>query len=170
VYNKGYATTIICDNRITAMTGLQEHPGTGYTLGTEPANMVNYEQIVKALGVKNVVKVDPYNVKETMEIIKKEVNRDEASVVITENGPCMLHRREKRKFEFPYYMIAEDLCRGCKACLEIGCPAISWKEGEGMTKDGKKRKGTVDINRLLCPGCGLCAQICKFESIVPAKA
>lgn len=170
VYNKGYATTIICDNRITAMTGLQEHPGTGYTLKTEPANMVNYEQIVKALGVKNVVKVDPYNVKDTMETIKKEVNRDEASVVITENGPCMLHRREKRKFEYPYFMIAEDLCRGCKQCLEIGCPAISWKEGAGTTKDGKKRKGTVYINRLLCPGCGLCAQICKFESIVPGKA
>ena len=104
-----------------------------------------------------------------MEIIKEEVNRDEASVVITENGPCMLHRREKRKFEYPYYRIDRGKCRGCKACLEIGCPAISWKEGEGTTKDGKKRKGTVSINRLQCPGCGLCAQICKFEAIVPGQ-
>ncbi|HVN98251.1 MAG TPA: indolepyruvate ferredoxin oxidoreductase subunit alpha [Syntrophorhabdaceae bacterium] len=170
VYNKGYSTTIILDNRITGMTGLQEHAGTGYTLRGEPANMVNYEELVKALGVKNVRKVDPYNVAQTMETIKEELNRDEASVIITENGPCMLHRREKRKFQFPYYTIDTDVCRGCKACLEIGCPAISWVEKEGATKDGKKRKGTVSINRLQCPGCGLCAQICKFEAILPGQA
>jgi indolepyruvate ferredoxin oxidoreductase, alpha subunit len=170
VYNKGYSTTIILDNRITGMTGLQEHAGTGYTLRGEPANMVDYEQIVRALGVTNVRKVDPYNVKETMETIKEEMNRDTASVIITENGPCMLHRREKRKFEYPYYVIDSDKCRGCKICLDLGCPAISWTEEEGTTKDGKKRKGTVSINRAQCPGCGLCAQVCKFESIVPGKA
>ncbi len=170
VYNKGYSTTIILDNRITGMTGLQEHPGTGYTLRGEPANKVDYEQIVRGLGVTNVRKVDPYNVKETMETIKEEMNRDAASVIITENGPCMLHRREKRKFEYPFYAIDTDKCRGCKVCLELGCPAISWVEAEGTTKDGKKRKGTVSINRSQCPGCGLCAQVCKFGSIVPGKA
>jgi indolepyruvate ferredoxin oxidoreductase alpha subunit len=169
VYNKGYSTTIILDNRITGMTGLQEHPGTGYTLGGELANMVDYEKLVRALGVEHVKKVDPYNVKETMAIIKEEVNRDAPSVVITHNGPCMLHRREKRKFNYPYFQIDRDKCRGCKACLDIGCPAISWREGEGKTTDGKKRKGTVFINKLQCPGCGLCAQVCTFESINPGQ-
>ena len=170
VYNKGYATTIILDNRITGMTGLQEHAGTGYTIKGEQANMIDYEPLVRALGVKHVRKVDPYNVEETMKIIKEESNRDDASVIITENGPCMLHKREKRKFQYPYYTVSINMCRGCKACLEIGCPAISWVEKEGETKDGKKRKGTVLINRLQCPGCGLCAQICKFESILPGQA
>jgi len=169
VYNKGYSTSIILDNRTTGMTGLQEHAGTGYTLEGEPTNMVDYEQLVRALGVKHVQKVDPYNVKATMETIKEEMNRPEASVIITQNGPCMLHRREKRKFAYPFYGINMDNCRGCKVCLELGCPAISWVEKEGTTKDGKKRKGTVSINRLQCPGCGLCAQVCKFESIVPGK-
>jgi indolepyruvate ferredoxin oxidoreductase, alpha subunit len=167
VYNKGYSTTIILDNRITGMTGLQEHPGTGYTLAGEPANKVDYETIVRALGVEHVRKVDPYNVPETMAVIKEEVSRDAPSVIITQNGPCMLHRREKRKFTHPYFQIDEDKCRGCKLCLDIGCPAISWREKEGKTKDGKKRKGTVYINKLQCPGCGLCAQVCTFESIVP---
>lgn len=170
VYNKGYATTIIVDNRITGMTGLQEHPGSGFTIKGEPTSMVNYEDIARALGVKHIRKVDPYNVKQTMEIIQEEVNRDDASVIITHNGPCMLHRREKRRFEFPYYTADQDTCRGCKACLELGCPAIRWTEEEGMTKDGKKRKGTVSINKAQCPGCGLCAQVCKFESIIPGKA
>jgi indolepyruvate ferredoxin oxidoreductase alpha subunit len=169
VYNKGYSTSIIVDNRITGMTGLQEHPGTGFTLKGEPANMVDYEQLARALGIKNVRKVDPYNIQATMEVIKEELNRDEASVIITQNGPCMLHRREKRKFEHPFYTVDADKCRGCKVCLELGCPAISWVEQEGATKDGKKRKGTVSINKVQCPGCGVCAQVCKFESIVPGK-
>jgi indolepyruvate ferredoxin oxidoreductase alpha subunit len=170
VYNKGYSTTIILDNRITAMTGQQETPGTGFTIKGEPSSMVDYEQLVRALGVKNVRKVDPYNIKETMEAVKEEVNRDEASVVITINSPCMLLRRAKplEKFKHSLYMIDTDKCRGCKACLEINCPAISWKPGEGQTKDNHKRKGTVFINKDQCVGCEICAQICKFEAIVPS--
>jgi indolepyruvate ferredoxin oxidoreductase alpha subunit len=169
VYNKGYSTTIILDNRITAMTGLQEHPGTGYTIKGEPAPMIDYGQLVRSLGVKHVREVDPYDVKSTIETVREEVNRDDASVIITVNGPCMLHRRDKRAFEYPYYVVDIDACRGCKQCLEIGCPAISWQEGAGATKDGKKRKGTVTINKAQCPGCGLCAQACKFEVIRPAQ-
>ena len=169
VYNKGYSTTILLDNRITAMTGQQEHPGTGYTIQNEPASMIDYEQLVRALGVKHVRKVDPYNVKETMEVIREEVNRDEASVIITQNSPCVLVRRAKplEKFKNALYGIDTDKCRGCKACLEINCPAISWQEGEGQTQDGHKRKGTVYINRDQCVGCEICTQICKFEAIAP---
>lgn len=169
VYNKGYSTTIILDNRITAMTGQQEHPGTGYTLQGEPASMIDYEQLVRAVGVKYVKKVDPYNLKETMEAIKEEVNRDDASVIITMNSPCMLLRRDRpsEKFTNPLYIIDTDKCRGCKVCLEINCPAISWQEGAGKTKDGHKRKGTVFINRDQCVGCEVCVQVCKFEAIGP---
>ncbi len=77
----------------------------------------------------------------------------------------MLHRREKRPFSHKGFSIDSAKCRGCKACLELGCPAISWLEGEGMTADGKKRKGMVSINALQCPGCGLCSQVCKFEAV-----
>ncbi len=169
VYNKGYSTTIILDNRITAMTGQQETPGTGYTIKGEPASMVDYEQLVRALGVKHVRKVDPYNIKETMAVVKEEVNRPEASVVITTNSPCMLLRRAKptERFKHPLYVIDTDKCRGCKACLEINCPAISWNAGDSQTKNGQKRKGTVFINKDQCVGCEICAQACKFEAIVP---
>jgi indolepyruvate ferredoxin oxidoreductase alpha subunit len=169
VYNKGYSTTFILDNSITAMTGQQEHPGTGYTIQRDPASTIDYEQLARAVGVKHVKKVDPYKVKETMEVIREEVNRDDASVIITEDSPCILLRRAKplEKFKNPFYVVDTDQCRGCKVCLEINCPAISWQEGEGQTKDGHKRKGTALINRDQCVGCGVCAQICKFETIVP---
>jgi indolepyruvate ferredoxin oxidoreductase alpha subunit len=169
VYNKGYSTTLILDNRITAMTGQQETAGTGYTIKGEPASMIDYEQLVRATGVKNVKKVDPYRIQETMDIIREEVNRDEASVIITVNSPCMLLRRAKplEKFRDSLFLVDADTCRGCKVCLEINCPAISWQAGEGTTKDGHKRKGMAFINKDQCVGCEICTQICKFEAIVP---
>jgi indolepyruvate ferredoxin oxidoreductase alpha subunit len=170
VYNKGYSTTIILDNRTTGMTGLQEHAGTGYTLKGEATHMVDYEALVRALGVRHVRKVNPYDLKTTIQTIKEELGRDEASVIITENGPCMLHRRERSRFEHPFYVVDADACRGCRVCLELGCPAISWTERPGTTKDGKKRKGTVSINKVQCPGCGVCAQVCNSESIIPGRA
>jgi indolepyruvate ferredoxin oxidoreductase alpha subunit len=168
-YNKGYSTTIILDNGITAMTGQQDHPGTGYTIQSEPATMIDYEQLARAVGIKHVRKVDPYKVNETMEVIREEVNRDDASVIITENSPCILLRRAKplEKFKSPRYAIDDEKCRGCKVCLEINCPAMSWLEGTGQTKDGHKRKGIVSINKDQCVGCEVCVQVCKFDSIVP---
>ncbi|MCX8110510.1 MAG: indolepyruvate ferredoxin oxidoreductase subunit alpha [Syntrophorhabdaceae bacterium] len=169
VYNKGNATTIILDNMITGMTGHQEHPGTGFTARQEPTHMIDYAELGKALGVKSIRHVDPYNIKETMDIIKEEMNKDEPSLIICKDSPCMLLRRAKplERFKYPFYFVDNDKCRGCKMCLEINCPAISWKEGEGQTKDGHKRKGTAYINKDQCVGCEVCVQICKFEAIVP---
>ena len=170
-YNKGNSTTIILDNRITGMTGHQEHAGTGFTVRGEVANQVNYEEIGKAVGIKNIRYINPYNIKETMEIVKEELNRDEASLIICKDSPCMLLRRAKplEKFKTPVFAVSMDKCRGCKMCLEINCPAISWREGAGETKDGNKRKGTAYINPDQCVGCEVCVQVCKFDAIEPAK-
>ena len=169
VYNGGYSTTIILDNRITAMTGQQEHPGTGFTIQGDPAATVDYEQLARGVGVKHVRIVDPYSIEETMEVIREEVNRDEASVIITKNSPCMLLRREKpnERFRFPSYRIDTDSCMGCRMCLQINCPAISWISKPGLRKDGKKRKGTSFINQDQCVGCEVCIQVCEFGAIVP---
>jgi len=169
VYNGGYSTTIILDNRITAMTGQQEHPGTGFTIQGDPAPMVDYEQLARAVGVKHVRMVNPYDIKETMEVIREEVNRDEASVIITKNSPCMLLRRTKprERFKHPFYLVDNDTCMGCRLCLEINCPAISWSPNPGVAKNGRKRKGTAVINKDQCVGCELCTQICEFNGIIP---
>jgi len=170
-YNKGNSTTIVLDNRITGMTGHQEHAGTGFTVRGEQANQVDYAEIGKAVGIKNIRYIDPYNIKETMEIVKEELNRDEASLILCKDSPCMLLRRAKplEKFKNPLFAINMDKCRGCKMCLEINCPAISWREAAGQTKDGQKRKGTVYINPDQCVGCEVCVQVCKFDAIEPAK-
>ena len=169
VYNGGYSTTIILDNRITAMTGQQEHPGTGFNIKGDPADQVDYEKLAKAVGVQNVRLIDPYKVKETMEAIQEEVNKDEPSVLITQNSPCMLLRRAKprERFQYPSYRVDNDACTGCRLCLNINCPSISWVSGPGMSKSGKKRKGTSFINQDQCVGCGLCIQVCEFDAILP---
>ncbi|MEJ2111236.1 MAG: indolepyruvate ferredoxin oxidoreductase subunit alpha [Acidobacteriota bacterium] len=169
VYNGGYSTTIILDNSITAMTGQQEHPGTGFTIKGEPAPVVDFEQLARSVGVKNVRKVDPYNIKETIDTIREEASRNEASVIITRNSPCMLLRRARpqERFSHPKYRILEDSCRGCRICLNVNCPAISWVAEEGVTAGGEKRKGRALINADQCVGCAVCFQICEFESIVP---
>jgi indolepyruvate ferredoxin oxidoreductase alpha subunit len=170
-YNKSYATTILLDNRTTGMTGSQEHPGTGYTLRGEKTHKVDFVELGKALGVESIRTVNPWNIEETEKVIKEEVEKDAPSLVIT-TGPCILMRREFRHYNKPL-TIDSTKCIGCKACVSLGCPAISYQkvEGEmGVTKDGKKRKGISMIEPSLCPGCHLCYQVCKFGAITSQEA
>lgn len=150
VYNKGTSTVIILDNRITAMTGHQEHPGTGKTLMGEDTVTINPEDIVKACGVKHVFTVDPYNLKELKKVIKREVERKEPSVIIARR-PCILLLIRKREVGKPFYVDTEE-CIGCKICLQLGCPAISMKDEKAY------------INELFCVGCGVCAQLCPKDN------
>ena len=165
-YNRSYATIIILDNRTTGMTGQQEHPATGYTLRGEKAHRIDFVELGRALGIENPRKLNPWNLEETENVIKEELEKDEPSLVISE-GPCALLRRAIKKYNKPL-SVDSTKCIGCKACVNLGCPAISYHLVEGemaMTADGKKRKGISHIEESLCPGCHLCYQVCKFGAI-----
>ena len=163
VYNQGAVTLLILDNRTTAMTGRQDHPGTGFTLQGEETVQVDLVRLVKALGVKHVKVVNPYQLSATEKVIRREVNRDKPSVIIS-RAPCVLSRRERSGFE-KAYQVTSDVCRGCRGCLRIACPAIEWVPEEGNDREGRKRKGRASIDHSLCNGCSICAQICKFGAI-----
>jgi indolepyruvate ferredoxin oxidoreductase alpha subunit len=165
-YNRSYATIIILDNRTTGMTGSQEHPGTGYTIRGEKTHKVDFFELGQALGIENPRKVNPWNLEEMEEVIKEELEKDSPSLVISE-GPCILLRREFKKSNKPL-QVDSTKCMGCKACINLGCSAISYHPVEGemaVTADGKKRKGISYIDPNLCPGCHLCFQVCKFGAI-----
>jgi len=151
VYNKSSLTLIILDNRTTAMTGHQDHPGTGYTLMGEPAPSVDLEKLSRALGVNRVRTVDPLDLKALEAAVKEETSAGEPSVIIARR-PCALLSKETGK---PVEVQAE-LCTGCGMCMRLGCPAIS------MTVE------KVSINTVLCNGCGLCAQVCKTGALTAA--
>jgi len=150
VYNQSKTKICILDNHITAMTGHQEHAGTGLSLRREPASKVDLEEICRAAGVKRVIKVDPYKIDETLKIFREEMAVDEPSVIIAD-APCII--RDRIKFNEPYISDPEK-CIMCGMCHRVGCPAIE-KNEEGKTK----------INPLLCIGCDICRQVCKPGAI-----
>lgn len=156
VYNRSSATVVILDNRITAMTGRQENPSSGYTLMSEETSLVDLEQLCRAVGVQHVQVVDPYEVSYTRKILQQEMERPEVSVVIVRRA-CMLVKRNPVKRQ-PVFIVDSKACTGCRACLSLGCPAIEWQ-------NDKSGKGVAYINPLICVGCGLCSQVCKFEAL-----
>ncbi len=157
-WNKAPATVIILDNRITAMTGRQENPASGFTLSGEQAAEVNIPELCRVMGISNVRVVDPYDLEATRNAILEEMNRPLPSVIIT-NRPCCLIKGAGRFERGAILEVDQGKCTGCKACLRIGCPAIEWKPDPG----GNKGKAFIDPQ--LCTGCTVCQQLCKFNAI-----
>jgi indolepyruvate ferredoxin oxidoreductase alpha subunit len=118
---------------------------------------IDIPELCKVLGVRNVRNIDPYDLSETKGALEEEMNRPEPSVIIT-NRPCVLVNREDVFKKGPVLTITEEKCTGCRACLKIGCPAIVWHSAGGG-------KGKASIDYLLCTGCDVCRQLCKFGAI-----
>ena len=143
-YNGSNSTVIILDNSITGMTGHQQNPTTGYNLKGDPCAKIDLEALCRAVGIRRVRVVDPYDLKQCDAAVKEELAAEEPSVIISRR-PCALLKYVKHPGP-----IAVDTakCIGCKACMQVGCPAIS-------VVDGKAR-----IDNTLCTGCGVCSQLC----------
>jgi len=148
-YNATNSTVIILDNSITGMTGHQQNPTTGKNLKGDPAAAVNLEELCKAIGIKRVRVVDPYNLAETEAAIKEELAIEEPSVIISRR-PCALLKYVQHK---PALKVDADKCKSCKMCMKLGCPAISMKDGKAV------------IEHTQCVGCGICQEMCKFGAI-----
>ncbi|MBQ4417225.1 MAG: 4Fe-4S binding protein, partial [Butyrivibrio sp.] len=150
-YNQSNTTVIILDNSITGMTGHQQNPTTGFNIKGDPAGKIDLEALCRAMGIEHVRTVDPYDLDATDEAVKEELAFEGPSVIITRR-PCVLLKYVKPA---PPLHVSPETCVGCTACMKIGCPAISVKEGE----DGKKH---AVVDETLCTGCGVCVQMCKF--------
>jgi len=161
VYNKVPATVVILDNRITAMTGRQDNPASGHTLSNEATHRMDIPELCRALGVRHVRVVNPFDLDETETALKEEMERPEPSVIITDK-PCVLVKRVGVFQRGPLYVVDTEKCTGCRACLKIGCPAIQWHPNDGV-------RGMSHIDPTLCTGCDVCRQLCKFSAIGRAK-
>ncbi|AKB50190.1 Indolepyruvate oxidoreductase subunit IorA [Methanosarcina barkeri str. Wiesmoor] len=156
IVNKANITVTILDNRITAMTGHQPNPGVGYTATGEPTVQVSLEKLCKAMGAEFVSVVDPYKLEETQEAFKAAKEFEGVSVVISRQ-PCVISGKRAGIRRAPY-VVDPEKCEGCKQCVKFGCPAIEFNENNECA-----------VITALCSGCGVCAQICKFDAIQEVK-
>ena len=154
VYNQATGTVMILDNSTTGMTGHQDHAATGKTLMGDPTYAIDIPGLCRAMGIKNVVEVNAFDIETLEKTIREEVAKDEVSVIITKS-PCVLLNKEKK----PLYTAHSDKCKKCGMCMKPGCPAMT-----------KNADGTVYIDDTMCTGCGLCEKLCKFNAIELVKA
>lgn len=148
-YNQTDSKVIILDNSITGMTGHQQNPTTGKRINGDPTTAVDLEALCHSVGISRVIVVDPYDIPATKAAIEAELAIPGPSVIISRR-PCALLKEVKHN---PPFEVDAEKCVGCKACMKIGCPAISIKDN----------KSQIDFTQ--CVGCGMCKPYCHVDAI-----
>lgn len=149
VHNGSKLTVVVLDNRTTAMTGHQSHPGLNRNaIGTlvEPINIAG---LAVACGVKFVKVVDPLDVSTALTVAQEALDYDGVSLVVMRRECVSIVKGAKG-----VRIIDQEKCLNCGLCIEeLGCPAIS-RGVEGPVIGPS------------CTGCDLCRQICPAGAIV----
>jgi indolepyruvate ferredoxin oxidoreductase alpha subunit len=150
VYNDANIAVIILDNGTTAMTGHQDHPGSGKSAQGAAAQKVDIAKVVEGAGVKNLQVVDAFDIKSVRSAIRSALGGGHLSVVIVRGKCAIINKVRKNRRQ-----VDRDACNDCGVCLMIGCPAI------------RKKDGKVDIQAGACMGdeCGICQQLCPRKAI-----
>ncbi len=154
-YNGTPVTTVVLDNRITGMTGHQENPGSGKTLGGDVAPVTEIDAIAKAMGYKKVVTVSADDLAELERVLTDAMDGEEAALIIA-YAPCRIAAKLTKE---GLCTVDAEKCKACGACFKMGCPA--------MTRGVEVRPGAFQmvIDPNLCAGCKQCSQVCKFDAI-----
>ena len=154
-YNGTPVTTVVLDNRITAMTGHQDNPGTGKTLAGDPAPVTDIMDLAKACGYKKVVKVSADDLAGLEKTLKDAMDGDEGALVVA-YAPCRIAAKLTKE---GLCEVDSAKCKACGACFKMGCPAMT--RGE-ETAPGRFQ---MKIDPSLCAGCRQCQQVCRFGAI-----
>ncbi len=149
-YNGVTGVLLILDNGTTAMTGTQPNPATGVTLKGKTFKKLILEDVCKACGADTVDVITPFENKKLQGLVLQRLKEGKLSVIIS-RAPCKLIDRKRR----PVVKVKKENCIECDICLGVGCPAL-----------GKSEDGTITVNESLCPGCGLCTQLCPKQALV----
>ncbi|MBO4302880.1 indolepyruvate ferredoxin oxidoreductase subunit alpha [Methanosarcinaceae archaeon] len=152
VFNKAHITVAILDNRITAMTGHQPNPGVGKTAMGEDTYAVSIEDLCRAMGVAFIRVVDAYRFNDVKEAFREAKAFDGVSVVIVKQA-CVIAGKKSGIRRKPF-VVETEKCKGCRRCINFGCPAIEFD----------REKAVARINTQ-CSGCGVCSDICSFDAI-----
>jgi len=147
VYNKANVCVIIMDNSTVAMTGHQPTPGSGKTAMGFDTKVLRIKDVALGLGIDKVEVVDPYDVEATTQAIRKILDYNGPSVIISQRACPLLVERGKA----PEVL---EKCDACGVCVKsFGCPAI--------TLSGNR----AEIDATLCYGCNVCEVVCPSGAI-----
>jgi indolepyruvate ferredoxin oxidoreductase alpha subunit len=135
------------DNSTVAMTGHQPTPGSGKTAMGADAKVLRIKDVAKGLGIDKVQVVDPYDIEATTQAIRKTLDYNEPSVIISQRSCPLLIERGKA----PEVL---EKCNACGVCVKsFGCPAITLSRERAV------------VDETLCYGCGVCEVVCPFGAI-----
>lgn len=154
VHNEANLVVIVADNRTTAMTGFQPHPGSEENVRGDKARSISIKAIAEALDVPAET-VDPYDIPATIKALERAAKRPGVSIIVAE-APCLLYvkGRGQTLFEERKAEVDADRCNGCRLCIDtFGCPAIQF--------DGCK----ASIDLMTCIGCMQCVDVCLRGAI-----
>jgi indolepyruvate ferredoxin oxidoreductase alpha subunit len=143
----------VLDNKITAMTGHQPSPSSGYNSTGEEVEEVRIEELLRASGIKKVKVVDPYDIPVSRAAFAEALRAEGPSAVVLRRTCSLVARR--MGLQLRTLRVSPDDCTSCLLCLRtLGCPAM------GVSEDGR-----AVIDEATCAGCGMCAQVCPSGAV-----
>lgn len=158
VYNNHTVLLVIMENGTTAMTGHQDHPGTGKNF-SGATQKLSVRAALEGLGVKNIREVDTYKQNELTAMVKEALDEPGFKVIIARH-PCMLkftrEARRKPGWSARRVKIDQEICDRIHECVErFACPSFQ-----------RDDEGVVIVSKDLCIGDGSCKQTCPVQAIV----
>ncbi len=147
VYNNADIVIVVLDNRTTAMTGHQPHPGIDRTATGVNPKVLDIAAIARASGVELVLEVDPYDLAATKAAAQQALEFTGPAVVVARRECIAIVKPQ------PQYNVDRELCIDCEICLKkLGCPAMFKQDDKVIIANS-------------CNGCSLCAQVCPQHAI-----
>ena len=162
VHNQANITVAVLDNRTTAMTGQQSHPGTGTTLQGAQSKKIDIANVVRAMGVTYLEEVNAWDVMKMNKVIRAALRHEDGPAVVIVRGACVFTSHFQHQ---PHMNVDLEKCVACGSCLRVGCPAIT-KSDEFYPTNNKAKS---HIDPFLCTGCTVCMQVCPTEAIHPIQ-
>lgn len=157
VFNRHNLVLVVMENGTTAMTGHQDHAGTGRNFN-EVVDAIPIRRVLEGLGVQHIFETDTYRQQDLSSFLQQALALDHFAVVIARH-PCMLlaskNQRRKSGYVERTVRIDQEQCARVHTCVEeFACPSFN-----------RDDNGTITVNRELCIGDGSCIQTCTAKAI-----